>query len=95
MTALFDSRRTSPSEPLSPLLRRRPLPEQTAPAPSDAPQFSEPQALAEQLESEDSEPVHATLSSQNEFCTLRRMGADVAEPRPSCLQTTVASFMPQ
>ena len=69
--------------------------EQTAPAPSDAAQFSEPQALAEQLESEDSEPVHATSSSQNEFCTLRLMGADVAEPRPSCLQTTVASFMPQ
>ena len=70
--------------------------EQTAPAPSDGPQFSFPQALAEQADSRNSEPVHATSSSQNESLGMVIcIGALVAEPSPSCLQTTFASLMPQ
>ena len=72
------------------------MPEHRAPAPSDVPQFSEPQPLDEQSESLDSEPVHATSSSQNESLgMLICVGAEVAELSPSCRQTTLASFVPQ
>ena len=68
----------------------------TAPAPSVVPQFSLPHSLDVQSESEDSEPEHCTLSSQNESLgILICVGAEVAEPSPSCLQTTFASSMSQ
>ena len=78
-----------PPEPLPP------PPEHTAPAPSDEPQFSLPQELAGHDDSRDSEPVHSTLSSQNELDTLSCVGAEDAEPSPSWRQTTFASFIPQ